>query len=199
MQLSMEYLSPVCHINCISFFIKSSKILQIKSFIALANRINKATNINDLNEALDYADVNLKGYTGELALRKRKKEFNPENSVVKALQAFPKPVILLMGGHDKMTPVEEFMILVKEKAKELILMGEAAERFEDDARAAGIKDIHRAQSMKEAVRLGRDLAQPGDIVLLSPACSSFDWYSCFEERGEDFKKEVLALEEGSEP
>lgn len=56
-----------------------------KSFIALANRINKATNINDLNEALDYADVNLKGYTGELALRKRKKEFNPENSVVKAL------------------------------------------------------------------------------------------------------------------
>lgn len=121
------------------------------------------------------------------------------DSVVKALEAFPKPVILLMGGHDKMTPVEEFMILVKEKAKELILMGEAAERFEDDARAAGIKDIHRAQSMKEAVRLGRDLAQPGDIVLLSPACSSFDWYSCFEERGEDFKKEVLALEEGSEP
>ena len=56
-----------------------------KSFIALANRINKATNINDLNEALDYADVNLKGYTGELALRKRKKEFNPENSGVKAL------------------------------------------------------------------------------------------------------------------
>lgn len=56
-----------------------------KSFITLANRINKATNINDINEALDFADVNLKGYTGELALRKRKKEFNPENSVVKAL------------------------------------------------------------------------------------------------------------------
>ena len=47
--------------------------------------------------------------------------------------------------------------------------------------------------MKEAVRTGMKLAQKDDIVLLSPACSSFDWYSCFEERGEDFKNEVLAL------
>ena len=49
--------------------------------------------------------------------------------------------------------------------------------------------------MKEAVELGYKLAEPSDIVLLSPACSSFDWYSCFEERGDDFKKCVKELEE----
>lgn len=117
------------------------------------------------------------------------------DSVVKALEAFSKKVILLAGGYDKMTELEDFMKLVKERTKHLILMGNAADRFEEAAQKAGVANIHRADSMKAAVVLGQQLAQPGDIVLLSPACSSFDWYSCFEERGEDFKKEVLALQQ----
>ena len=117
------------------------------------------------------------------------------DSVVKALDAFDKPVILLAGGHDKMTPLEDFMNVVKENTKEVIFMGEAAERFESVATKVGVTNIHRAQSMKEAVELGYKLAEPSDIVLLSPACSSFDWYSCFEERGDDFKKCVKELEE----
>ena len=117
------------------------------------------------------------------------------DSVVKALDAFDKPVILLAGGHDKMTPLEDFMNVVKKNTKEVIFMGEAAERFESVATKVGVTNIHRAQSMKEAVELGYKLAEPSDIVLLSPACSSFDWYSCFEERGDDFKKCVKELEE----
>ena len=53
--------------------------------------------------------------------------------------------------------------------------------------------------MKEAVEQGYKLAETGDIVLLSPACSSFDWYSCFEERGDDFKRCVHMLQEGRTP
>ena len=117
------------------------------------------------------------------------------DSVVKALDAFDKPVILLAGGHDKMTPLEDFMNIVKSHTKEVIFMGEAADRFESVAVKMGVQHIHRAQSMKEAVALGYQLAKAGDIVLLSPACSSFDWYSCFEERGEDFKNCVRELEE----
>lgn len=115
------------------------------------------------------------------------------DSAIKALEAFTAPIILLAGGHDKMTPLADFMAEVKKTVKDLILMGEAANRFEAAARDAGITAIHRANSMEEAVRMGQKLAKPGDIVLLSPACSSFDWYSCFEERGDDFKDKVRKL------
>lgn len=115
------------------------------------------------------------------------------DSAIKALEAFTAPIVLLAGGHDKMTPLADFMAEVKKTVKDLVLMGEAADRFEAAARDAGITAIHRANSMEEAVRMGQQLAKPGDIVLLSPACSSFDWYSCFEERGDDFKAKVRKL------
>ena len=118
------------------------------------------------------------------------------DSVVKALESFNKPVILLAGGHDKMTPLEEFMQLVKENTKAVIFMGEAADRFEEAAKAAGVEPIYRASTMRDAVEQGYKLAESGDIVLLSPACASFDWYSCFEERGDDFKACVQMLQEG---
>ena len=118
------------------------------------------------------------------------------DSVVKALESFGKPVILLAGGHDKMTPLEDFMQLVKENTKAVIFMGEAANRFEEAAKEAGVEPIYRASSMRDAVEQGYKLAESGDIVLLSPACASFDWYSCFEERGDDFKACVQLLQEG---
>lgn len=118
------------------------------------------------------------------------------DSVVKALESFDKPVILLAGGHDKMTPLEEFMQLVKENTKAVIFMGEAADRFEEAAKESGVEPIYRAVSMRNAVEQGYKLAESGDIVLLSPACASYDWYSCFEERGDDFKACVQMLQEG---
>lgn len=115
------------------------------------------------------------------------------DSAVKALEAFKEPVILLAGGYDKMTDLTDFMAMVKTHAKALVLMGDAAARFEEAAKAAGIDSIYRVRSMAEAVAKGHELSKPGDVVLLSSACSSFDWYHCFEERGDDFKNEVHAL------
>lgn len=148
----------------------------IENFHGVEHRLERVTTIHDVTFYNDSKATNT-------------------DSVVKALDAFDKPVILLAGGHDKMTPLEDFMNVVKENTKEVIFMGEAAERFESVATKVGVTNIHRAQSMKEAVELGYKLAEPSDIVLLSPACSSFDWYSCFEERGDDFKKCVKELEE----
>ena len=122
--------------------------------------------------------------------------FNYSQQGVKALESFDQSVILLAGGHDKMTPLEDFMQLVKDHTKAVIFMGEAADRFESAAKEAGVQPIYRASSMKDAVEQGYKLADQGDIVLLSPACSSFDWYSCFEERGDDFKNCVHMLQEG---
>ncbi len=148
----------------------------IENFHGVEHRLERVTTIHDVTFYNDSKATNT-------------------DSVVKALDAFDKPVILLAGGHDKMTPLEDFMNVVKKNTKEVIFMGEAAERFESVATKVGVTNIHRAQSMKEAVELGYKLAEPSDIVLLSPACSSFDWYSCFEERGDDFKKCVKELEE----
>lgn len=117
------------------------------------------------------------------------------DSAIKAIEAFKEPIILLAGGHDKMTDLSEFMQLVKARVRDLILMGEAAQRFAEAAKAAGVTNVYQVRSMAEAVAKGYELAKPGDVVLLSPACSSFDWYHCFEERGDDFKNEVYALKE----
>ena len=92
-----------------------------------------------------------------------------------------------------MTDLTDFMALAAKRTKHLVLMGAAAQRFGEAAKAAGVGHITFADSMEEAVRTGYELAEPGDIVLLSPACSSFDWYHCFEERGDDFKHKVQSL------
>lgn len=117
------------------------------------------------------------------------------DSAIKALEAFSVPVVLLAGGYDKLTDLTDFMALVQKKVKRLILMGNAAPRFAEAARQAGMagEKITIAATMEEAVQLGKLAAETGEVVLLSPACSSFDWYSCFEERGEAFKAAVRAL------
>jgi UDP-N-acetylmuramoylalanine--D-glutamate ligase len=72
-----------------------------------------------------------------------------------------------------------------------VAIGEAAGEVE--ASFAGLRPVRRAGSMAEAVRLAAGFAEPGDTVLLSPACASFDWYSGYGARGDDFAREVAAL------
>lgn len=115
------------------------------------------------------------------------------DSAIKALYSFDQPVILIAGGKDKLTDLTEFMEIVRERTKSLILIGEAAQRFAEAAVAAQVPHIHRADSMEAALALGKDLANEGDIVLLSPACSSFDWYARFEDRGDHFRRQVELL------
>lgn len=118
------------------------------------------------------------------------------DSAIKALETFPSHIILLAGGDDKLTDLTDFMELVKERVDELILVGNAAKRFHEAAAAQGFSEEHIHEvgySMEKAVELAHDLAEKPQVVLLSPACASFDMYGNFEERGRDFKRLVNGL------
>ena len=117
------------------------------------------------------------------------------DSVIKALEAFPSGhIVLLAGGHDKMTPLEPMMNLIREKADMLILLGEARERFHQAAVTAGVENVIMADGFEAAVETAYKNARPPQVVLLSPACSSYDMFNNFEERGRYFKKLVHELE-----
>lgn len=120
------------------------------------------------------------------------KATNPESSI-KALEAFDGHIILIAGGRDKNTDLTEFMDLVKVKTDHVIFLGEAAERFAEAAKKQGVKNIHFADSMEGAVKLSHKLAAYPEVVLLSPACASYDMFNNYEERGRVFKELVRVL------
>ena len=118
------------------------------------------------------------------------------DSAIKALETFADGIVLLAGGDDKMTDLTEFMQMVCQNVADLILVGEAADRFEREALANGYpaEHIHRAGfSMEKAVAMAHTLAKAPQVVLLSPACASFDMYDGMAERGRDFKRLVNNL------
>lgn len=117
------------------------------------------------------------------------------DSAIKALEAFPKGhVILLAGGHDKMTDLTALMQTAAEKTDALILLGEAKERFYEAAQKAGVSRIIKVDSFAEAVQTAYEIAEPSQVVLLSPACSSYDMFNNYPERGRTFKQFVHELE-----
>jgi UDP-N-acetylmuramoylalanine--D-glutamate ligase len=100
-------------------------------------------------------------------------------------------VVLIAGGRDKGGSYGPLVAALREKGRAAILIGEAAPLIRD---AVGdVVPVHTATSMQEAVRIAADLAKPGDAVLLSPACSSFDMFRDYKERGDVFVSAVLAL------
>ncbi len=114
-------------------------------------------------------------------------------SVVKSLESFAGEVTLIAGGRDKGGDYGPLAGLVKERVEHLILIGEAKERI---AAALGhLTDTRSAGTLEEAVDLARRLTRPGGVVLFSPACSSFDMFKNYEERGERFA--ALARAEGA--
>lgn len=116
------------------------------------------------------------------------------DSTIKALEAFEDGhLILLAGGHDKLTELEPMMLKIKEKVDTLILLGEAKERFYEAAQAANISSIVMAASFEDAVQQAYKIAEPPQVVLLSPACSSYDMFKNYPERGRCFKKLVQEL------
>ena len=112
-------------------------------------------------------------------------------SVVKSLQSFSEPVILIAGGKDKNGDLGPLMELIQKRVKHLILIGEARERMNREL--GGLTDTTLAKTMEEAVVLARQKAKEGEIVLLSPACSSFDMFRDYKERGKVFKEAVNKL------
>lgn len=114
------------------------------------------------------------------------------DSVFWALSAMTKPVVLIMGGMDKGNDYTQIEALVKQKVKAIVAMGIDNSKILSFFKSALIP-IEEAKSAQEAVEKASKLAVEGDIVLLSPACASFDLFKNYEDRGEQFKKVVLAL------
>ena len=119
-----------------------------------------------------------------------------------ALSNFPQKVIVLCGGYDKNIPFEPLAAPLCEKAKAVILCGAT----KDKIKAALINSaqyiesserpiIYETESLSESIKVASEMAVSGDIVLLSPACASFDAFKNFEVRGNFFVSEVMALEE----
>lgn len=113
-------------------------------------------------------------------------------AVIGALEQFPGNIILIAGGRDKGDDYRLLRELVAARVRQVIVIGEAAILLENAL--ADVVDIKWAKSMHEAVALAAAAARPGDVVLLSPACASFDMFKSYGHRGNEFKKEVLALQ-----
>jgi UDP-N-acetylmuramoylalanine--D-glutamate ligase len=112
-------------------------------------------------------------------------------AVVKSLQSFPEPVILIAGGRDKKGDLSPLKELIESRVRQLILIGEAKERMARDL--GGLTDTVLADSLEEAVLIARRAAKKGDVVLLSPGCSSFDMFKDYKERGRVFKEAVRRM------
>jgi len=116
-------------------------------------------------------------------------------SVVKSLQSFSEPVVLIAGGKDKQGDLSPLKDLVRNHVKQLILIGEAKERM---ARELGtLTDTVMAPTLEEAVLMAHQTAKKGDVVLLSPACSSYDMFRDYKERGKIFKETVRRIGDSS--
>jgi UDP-N-acetylmuramoylalanine--D-glutamate ligase len=119
----------------------------------------------------------------------------PERTLA-AVRSFDEPLVLLLGGRDKDLPWGELADVIHRRVDHVILFGEAAEKIasaigplENGARLT----LHRCPGLKEAVRVATNIAESGDVVLLSPGATSFDEFQDFEERGEVFRSWVQEL------
>lgn len=112
-------------------------------------------------------------------------------AVLKSLEGFTEPIILIAGGRDKAGDFTQLRPLIRERVKVLILIGEASMKMKDVL--GDLTETIIASDLGAAVTAARDRARRGDVVLLSPACASFDMFRDFEDRGRQFKKLVMEL------
>lgn len=117
---------------------------------------------------------------------------NPD-STIKAIGSYERPIILIAGGMDKHSDFTDMMKCATKNVKELVLLGETADKIEASARKEGLENITKVKNMEEAVKKAYELAEDGDVVLLSPGCASWDMYPNFEARGLDFKENIYKL------
>lgn len=113
------------------------------------------------------------------------------DSAIKAVESFERGLIVILGGKDKGAPYEPLIEVMRGKVKHVLLLGEASGKI---AEAIGDSfPFSRVGSMADAVKRAGDVGTPGDVVLLSPACASFDMFENYEHRGREFKKAVQEL------
>lgn len=145
----------------------------LDTFVNAPHRLEKVATINEVEYINDSKATNV-------------------DAVYFALKSMDRPVILVIGGKDKGNDYEPILSLVKEKVKAMICLGIDNEKIKK-AFASIIDNIEETQSTIEALEMARSKASSGDVVLLSPACASFDLFKNYEDRGDQFKQAVLNL------
>ena len=122
------------------------------------------------------------------------KATNPDSTVV-ALKTLgrDKNIILILGGRDKGGSLDAMCDVIKSTVRSVILIGEASERFNKALLESGFDTIRHADTLDDAVKSSLEMSHPGDKVLLSPACASFDMFEDYEHRGKAFKQAVAKL------
>jgi len=113
------------------------------------------------------------------------------DATLKAIDSFNQPIILILGGRDKGGDFAPLRRALKGKVKQVLLIGEAREKIKQALQ--GVCPVKEASSFRELVEGAYLLARPEEVVLLSPACTSWDMFKNFEERGRLFKREVNRL------
>lgn len=158
----------------LSPYIKDVALLQkgLETFEPLPHRMQKVRELNGITFINDSKGTNV-------------------GAAVQAFAATKAPILWIAGGRDKRGSFEPLKEWLKKKSKKSFLFGEAKERMFSNLKGCG--EMERVANLKEAVRKAFQTARPGDTILFSPACSSFDMYRDYVERGEHFIKEVKAL------
>lgn len=148
----------------------------IRKFRAVAHRIEY---VDTVEEVIYYNDS---------------KGTNTDASI-KAIQAMSRPTILIAGGYDKKVTFDDWAKELGGKIKCLVLLGETSQQIADTVKKYGFENIIFTKSLEEAVSVCQEKAEPGDAVLLSPACASWDMFDSYEQRGNMFKDLVKKLKE----
>ena len=160
----------------------ASRVLEVKDFITrqslldfqnVEHRLEHVINVHGVEFINDSKATNI-------------------NSVWFALESMHKDTVWIVGGVDKGNDYKELLSLVKSKVKAIVCIGENTENIHK-VFEGHVDEILNAKSMNEAVGYSYQLANKGDVVLLSPACASFDMFANFENRGLEFKKSVRSL------
>lgn len=117
---------------------------------------------------------------------------NPD-STIKALEAYNRPIVLIAGGKNKGSDFHDLALKIKERVKHVVLVGLAAPEIANYLKAVNYRDISYVDNFTQSVNEARLHAENGDIVLLSPACTSWDMFTDFEQRGNLFKELVYQI------
>jgi UDP-N-acetylmuramoylalanine--D-glutamate ligase len=112
------------------------------------------------------------------------------DAAIKGVLAMNRPTVLIGGGYDKDSTYDEWIEAFGDKVKALVLLGQTADKIEVCAREHGFENIYKTDSLEQAMETCITLAQPGDAVLLSPACASWGMFPNYEVRGRMFKELV---------
>ena len=118
---------------------------------------------------------------------------NPD-AAIKGIRAMKRPTVLIGGGYDKQIPFDDWIKSFDGKVKKLLLIGQTAEIIRDCAAKYGFTDVELIDDFETALKRAREIAEPGDAVLLSPACASWGMFKNYEQRGDMFRDIVNSFE-----